>query len=39
LALTTGGVKPMEYGGNSGTAALTKAVIDAIPIALIHINS
>ena len=33
LALTSGGVKPMEYGGASGTADLTKAVIDAIPAA------
>ncbi|HVW11868.1 MAG TPA: isocitrate/isopropylmalate dehydrogenase family protein [Bryobacteraceae bacterium] len=33
LALTAGNVKPMEYGGDSGTAALTKAVIAAIPTA------
>jgi 3-isopropylmalate dehydrogenase len=33
VALTRGGVKPMEYGGNSGTAALTNAVIAAIPAA------
>ena len=33
LALTGGGVKPMEYGGASGTAELTKAVIHAIPAA------
>jgi 3-isopropylmalate dehydrogenase len=33
LALTSGAVKPMEYGGDSGTAVLTKAVINAIPTA------
>jgi len=38
VALTSGDVKPMEYGGNSGTAALTKGVIDAIPTALTHIE-
>ncbi len=38
LALTTGNVKPMEYGGNSGTAALTKAVIGALPSALTQIE-
>jgi 3-isopropylmalate dehydrogenase len=36
LALTSGEVTPMEYGGNSGTAALTKAVIAALPEALHH---
>ena len=38
LALTSGNVKPMEYGGNSGTAALTKAVIAAIPSAFNRIT-
>jgi 3-isopropylmalate dehydrogenase len=33
LALTSGHTVPMEYGGNTGTAALTSAVIAAIPIA------
>ena len=31
LALTSGNAVPMEYGGNAGTVALTKAVITAIP--------
>lgn len=38
LALTGGNVQPMEYGGNSGTAALTKAVIDSIPAAFRRIE-
>ncbi|CAG2154780.1 isocitrate/isopropylmalate dehydrogenase family protein [Cupriavidus numazuensis] len=33
-ALAAGGVVPMEYGGAAGTADMTKAVIDALPIAL-----
>jgi 3-isopropylmalate dehydrogenase len=31
LALTSGSVAPMDYGGNAGTAALTAAVIAALP--------
>jgi 3-isopropylmalate dehydrogenase len=34
IALTSGSVVPMDYGGNSGTAALTAAVIGALPDAL-----
>jgi 3-isopropylmalate dehydrogenase len=34
FALTSGSVVPMDYGGNSGTAALTAAVIGALPDAL-----
>ncbi|VVE12864.1 isocitrate/isopropylmalate dehydrogenase family protein [Pandoraea cepalis] len=33
-ALASGGVVPMEYGGSAGAAEVTKAVIDALPIAL-----
>ncbi len=32
-ALTAGNVVPMDYGGNSGTAALTAAVIEALSAA------
>jgi 3-isopropylmalate dehydrogenase len=34
IALTSGGAVPMEYGGKAGTAALTAAVIAALPEAL-----
>jgi 3-isopropylmalate dehydrogenase len=33
IALTSGNAVPMEYGGAAGTAALTKAVIAALPAA------
>jgi len=33
IALTGGEVVPMDYGGSSGTAALTTAVISALPAA------
>ncbi len=33
IALTSGGVMPMDYGGDSGTSAMTAAVIAALPVA------
>ncbi len=34
IALTSGSVVPMDYGGSSGTAALTSAVMGVLPEAL-----
>jgi 3-isopropylmalate dehydrogenase len=34
IALTTGGIVPIEYGGSAGTAEMTSAVIAALPEAL-----
>ncbi len=34
MALTSGSVVPMEYGGDAGTRAVTEAVIGAVPGAL-----
>ena len=33
IALTSGDVAPVDYGGSSGTAAVTRAVISSIPTA------
>jgi isocitrate/isopropylmalate dehydrogenase len=33
IALTEGGVLPTDNGGNAGTAALTAAVVAALPAA------
>jgi 3-isopropylmalate dehydrogenase len=33
IALSSGAAVPMEYGGDAGTAALTAAVIGALPAA------
>jgi 3-isopropylmalate dehydrogenase len=38
LALTRGDVRPMEFGGSSGTAALTQAVMEAIPAARTQVD-